>query len=114
MEQQFKPGDFITSYYAGYHRVTRIERRWANKTKPSTYGRLAYCIIGEHTDDCAEEINPLIYHVQLFDAKGNPKKSKEKCSESSFCKLAKESIESEIEKLQKMQENLTSMLNANC
>ncbi len=114
MEQQFKPGDFITAYHAGYHRVTRVVRRWENKTQVTPYGKIAYCIIGEHTAECGEELDPHIYYVREFDEKGNPKGSKEHSCIASYCKPASESVAAEIEKWQKIQEKLTLMLKANC
>jgi hypothetical protein len=109
MKTDIQIGQIVTTYYAGYFEVTRIEQRWLNKTKETAYEQSAYCIRGEHTADCGEEMNPIIYFKQLYDAKGNPKKSKEKGCDSSFCKLAKESIEAEINSLQEIINKLSNI-----
>ena len=110
MEIPFYIGQKITTYYAGYFEVTRIERRWLNKTKDTEYDQSAYCIIGEHTDECGKEFSPIIYFIQRYDTKGNPKKSKEKGCDSSFCKPAKETLNAEI---QSLQETLNKLSNLN-
>jgi len=102
-------GQIVTTYYAGYFRITRIERRWKNKTKEKEWEQSAYNIKGEHTEECGEEMNSLIYFTQLYDAKGNPKKSKEKCCVDSFCKPAIESIQEEIQSLQEIITKLSNI-----
>lgn len=109
MEIPFYIGQKITTYYAGYFEVTRIERRWLNKTKDTEYAQRAYNIRGEYTDECGEEILPLIYFKQLYDAKGNPKKSKEKGCDMSYCKPAVETINAEIQSLQEMINKLSNL-----
>ncbi len=109
MEIPFCPGQKITTYYAGYFEVTRIVRRWLNNTKDTDYSRYAYCIEGEFTDECGEEMNPIIYFKQIFDAKGNPKKSKEKGCDMDYCKPAEESIQKEIDTYTELLNKLTNL-----
>lgn len=109
MEIPFYIGQKITTYYAGYFEVTRIERRWKNKTKDTEYAQRAYCISSEHTDECGEEVNPIIHFKQLYDAKGNPKKSKEKGCDMSYCKPAVETLNAEIQSLQEMLNKLSNL-----
>jgi len=109
MEIPFYIGQKITTYYAGYFEVTRIERRWLNKTKDTEYAQRAYNITCEFTDECGDEFNHIIYFKQLYDAKGNPKKSKEKSCDSSFCKPAVETLNAEIQSLQEMLNKLSNL-----
>ncbi len=108
MEQLFI-GQKITAYHAGYHEITRIVKRWENKTKDSEYARNAYSINGEFTDECGKEMNPIIYYKQIFDTKGNPKKSKEKGCDMQYCKPATESLETEIANLNEILNKLTNL-----
>ena len=109
MEIPFYPGQKVTTYYAGYFEVTRIERRWKNKTKEKEWEQSAYNIRGEHTEECGEEMNPIIYFKQLYDAKGNPKKSKEKGCDMAFCKPAIDSLNAEIQSLQELVNKLSNL-----
>ena len=109
MEIPFYVGQKITTYYAGYFEVTRIVRRWLNKTKSLEYAQSSYCISGEHTDDCGDEMRPIIYFIQLYDAKGNPKKSKEKCCDMCYCKPATETLNAEIQSLQELVNKLSNL-----
>jgi hypothetical protein len=109
MEIPFYIGQKITTYYAGYFEVTRIERRWLNKTKDTEYAQRAYNIRGEYTDECGEEFSPIIYFKQLYDAKGNPKKSKEKGCDMSYCKPAIDSVNAEIQSLQELVNKLSNL-----
>ncbi len=109
MEIPFYIGQKITTYYAGYFEVTRIVRRWKNKTKDTEYTQGAYFISGEHTDDCGDEMRPIIYFIQLYDAKGNPKKSKEKCCDMCYCKPATETLNAEIQSLQELVNRLSNL-----
>jgi hypothetical protein len=109
MNDQFQIGQIISTYYLGYFKVTRIERRWKNKTKETEYEQSAYCILGEYTDECGDEMNSIIYYTQLYDAKGNPKTSKEKACDSSFCKPAIDSLNTEIQSLQEIITKLSNI-----
>ena len=109
MEISFYPGQKITTYYAGYFEVTRIVRRWLNKTMDTDFSQYAYCICGEFTDECGKEMNPIIYFKQIFDGKGNPKKSKEKGCDMQYCNPAEESIQKEINKYTEILNKLTNL-----
>ena len=99
----------ITAYHAGYHKITRIVKRWENKTKDTDYARNAYSIMGEFTDECGKEINSLIYYKQILDSKGNPKKSQEKCCDIDFCKPALDSVQKEIETYTEIIQKLSNL-----
>lgn len=110
MENRFQIGQLITTYYAGYFEVTRTVRRWKDVSQKNEHYQNAYCISGEYNSNCGEEINPIIYFIQRYDTKGNPKKSKEKSCDSSFCKPAVETLNVEI---QSLQETLNKLSNLN-
>ena len=61
-------GDIITAYRYGFHKVTKIERRFLTKCDIS-YG--AYKNKKE-----GDEYNPLIYYVMVADEEGNLIKGK--------------------------------------
>jgi hypothetical protein len=107
-----KIGDLVTSYWKGFYEIVKIERRWRNKTKEGEYYQQAYCIQGEHTEDCGEEMNSLIHVVQLYKEDGAAiKRSKTiRVCDSAFCKPAKEVISSFIEYHKKSIDNLQLVL----
>lgn len=89
-----KVGDLITTYHEGYFILNRIEKRYATEgdvmRHPSVYKKVG------------EEYSPLYYFTQKYDKNGNPKTSKEKVCDSSFCKPAKDRIEEEELKVEKL------------
>jgi hypothetical protein len=95
-----KEGDLITTYYAGFFRLKRIERRFYTEKDINTYSSCKDKKIGE-------EYSPLFYFEQEYDSNGNPKKGKEKRCDAEFCKLANEFI---IEELQKLEERKAKLL----
>lgn len=74
-----KVGDLITAYHAGYHIVTKIERRFYTE-EDVKYGSYKSHKVGT-------EYNPLIYYETIADSFGKHKKHKERCCDSSFCNL---------------------------
>ena len=89
-----KEEDLITTYYAGFFRLKRIERRFATEEDIKRYPSI-YKEVGE-------EYSPLYHFEQEYDSNGNPKKSKEKVCDAQFCKPAKEKIDEEIAKIEKL------------
>lgn len=94
-----KIGDLITTYFKGYYRLTKIEKRYitqelknSNVYKDSNIG---------------DEYSPLYHFVQIYDSNGNPKKSKEKQCDALFCNKAenyiKDAIKSNLDKNKKLQ-----------
>lgn len=92
-----KEGDLITTYFKGYYRLDRIEKRFV------TEDLLRF---DTHKGRLGEEYNPLFYFTQEFDSNGAPKKSKQKWCDSGFCRLASESINEEIKELDKKKKQL--------
>lgn len=97
-----KVGDLITTYYKGYFRLTKIEKRFYTedyvKSFPSLKAKLG------------EEYSPLYCFIQEYDTNGNPKTSKEKCCDSQFCSPAEKSIKEEIKQMELKIQNLKKLL----
>lgn len=89
-----KEGDLITTYYEGFFILKRIERRYATKADVKQFPN-AYKEVGK-------EYSPLYYFTQKYDKNGNPKTSKEKVCDAQFCKPAKEKIEEELLRVEKL------------
>ena len=89
-DNDIKPGDLITAYHAGFHRVTEVKRRFYTAYDEE-------CGRGKEGD----EYNSLIVYQTVLTAKYKITKSKkEKCSDASFCqKLTKQAIEERRKKL---------------
>ena len=98
-----KVGDLVTSYWSGYFEVVKVTRRWENKTGATEYFRRAYNIQGienYNEDTCGEEMQPLITVIKKFDKSGKiVVTKKEQTCDASYCKVAKEVILLEINKL---------------
>ena len=82
--KELKVGDLITTYSAGVHKITKIEKRlwttlniqWSpNNTK-----------IGDYMLD-------LVYYKKVLDEYGNPQSSVEKTLELPYCRPVKEYFE---------------------
>jgi hypothetical protein len=101
-----KIGDIISAYHKGYHKITKISKRW------NALSNSMYTIYDEYNSEtCGEQINDLIYYITLFDSNGKPIKSdKEKCCDSAFCKMADETISNEISNHLEKIENLRNLL----
>jgi hypothetical protein len=95
-----KEGDLITTYYSGYYRLDRIERRFYTE---QTHFRLDDKRIGE-------EYNSLYHFTQEYDKDGKVKKGKQKACDAGFCKLAKDSIINELLKLESRKLKLSDFL----
>ena len=96
-----KVGDLITTYYKGFFRLKKIERRFYTEADL----RFTYKdkVLGE-------EYSPLFHFIQEFDSNGKVKKGKLKACDSQFCQLAWESIEQEIVLSEMKIEALKNML----
>lgn len=75
--QKFKIGDIITSYHKGYHKVTAFN----GQPGMSSAGLVSYVTLNQKTLKFG---------------------TRERCCDQSYCALAKEHIEAEIENLQKV------------
>lgn len=90
-DKNLKVGDVITAYHAGYHRVTKVERRFYTKDDEQRYN-------GRYK--AGEEFNSLIEYETLADAKGKLRKKpgKAKHCDAGFCTLvSKERAEQEYQ-----------------
>ncbi len=97
-------GDLITTYWKGFYQVTKIQKRWRN---PHNNIHSSY----ELTDECNQEMNPLIYFIMKYSDEGKPvKRNKEQCCDASFCKLSSEEIPKRIIKLKETISNLEKLL----
>lgn len=92
-----KEGDLITTYYKGYFRLDRIERRYVTEDLMHFY---------IYKNRLGEEYSSLFHFTQEFDSNGTTKKSKQKSCDSQFCRLALESIDEEIGLLDRKREQL--------
>lgn len=78
MENKIKEGDLITAYHAGYHRVTKIERRFYTESYKQRF----------HNAVVGEEYSPLIYYYTVANSKFKKVNSKkDKCCDASYCRL---------------------------
>lgn len=97
-----KIGDIISAYHEGYHKITKISKRWKHITENNVYINDEY-----NPDTCGEPIGDLIYYIKVYSSDGKPVNSnKTKCSDISFCKPANQSISEEIFKLTEKIRNL--------
>lgn len=98
----FKVGDLVTGYPKGYFRITRIERRWENKTLNSAFERQVYCLTEYNPDTCGEEMNPVYHAKKVYNLDGKLSKDKKEYSfDAGYAKLASEHIKSRISDLYK-------------
>ena len=107
-----KIGDMVTSYWNGYYEVVKIDRRWENKWYADEYQKRAYSIIGEFDPEkCGEEFEPLVHVIQKFTGDGKPINGKaiRMCC-ASCCRPMYQDIEKQIEKHNKVIEQLTAIL----
>ncbi len=94
-----KVGDIITTYHSGFHKLIRIERRFYTERD------VFYSYKDKKVGD---EYSPIFVFTKVADAKGNiTKGKKEQACDSSFCKLAVDSIE---ERLTEMEEIMGRLL----
>lgn len=90
-DKNLKGGDVITAYHAGYHRVTKVERRFYTKEDEERYG-------GRYK--AGEEFNALIEYETLADAKGKLRKKPGKprhCDAAYYSLVSKERAEREYQ-----------------
>ena len=83
-KKELKVGDLITTYSAGVHRITKIEkRRW---TKDDIQWSPDNTKIGDYKED-------LVYYKKVLDEYANPQSSVEKTYELLYCRSVKEYFE---------------------
>ena len=92
-KKDMKEGDLITTYYAGFFRLKRIERRFYTEYDLQFTSKDKVLVA---------EYSPLYHFEQEYDSNGNVKTSKEKACDSAFCKPAEEKIREEIGKVEKL------------
>jgi hypothetical protein len=97
-----KEGDLITTYYAGFFRLKKIERRFYTEELIKYYP--------SKKDKLGEEYSPLYHFTQEYDSNGKPKKSKQKACDAKFCNPAKDFIKQEILDMEKRKQNLEKLL----
>jgi hypothetical protein len=102
-----KEGDLITTYYKGFFRLKRIERRFYTQEYLNQYYPT------DKNKKAGEEYSPLYYFTQEYDSNGNIKKSKEKSCDASFCELADSYIIDELQKLEQRKEQLLKLYGRN-
>ena len=75
-DRDILPGDIVTTYNKGFHRVTKVEQRFYNQyDKPHLRD-------GQNLGD---KYSSLIYYVQVADKEGRPRKSKERSCDAFWC-----------------------------
>ena len=68
----------------------------------TNYFQYAYCIMGEKTNECGEEMNSLISVIKKYSDNGKPVKTKRiQVCDSGFCTPAKDFIRDKITNLEK-------------
>lgn len=75
-------GDIIRAYHKGFHRVTRIERRYCNHNIPCHRSEYMSSV----PTDQHVEMNSLIYYKVIMHDTFRPAKGGIKCCDSSYCK----------------------------
>lgn len=83
-DDTIKVGDIITTYFAGFHKVTKITPRDGN--------------------------TPLICFVRVADENGISRKSKEQCCDISYCRHARSMVSDRIAQKQHEISSLTLFL----
>ena len=100
-----KEGDLITTYYKGFYRLKRIEKRYLTQYDVDTYTVYKGRKVGE-------EYGALLYFIQEYTQEGNPvKTAKEKCCDIQFCKLASDYISEEIKNMREKEVIFKNILN---
>jgi len=77
---QLKVGDIIQAFHAGYHRITKIEKRFI-KQDESYWDDYPNCI--------GEEYSPLIHYERVLSSKfsPSPKGKKNNCCDALYCRV---------------------------
>lgn len=96
-----KEGDLITTYYKGFFRLKRIERRFY--TEHDLQFTSKDKVLGA-------EYSPLYHFEQEYDSNGNVKISKEKAGDAGFCTLAKDFIAKELYRMTEQKRKLEKIL----
>lgn len=87
-----KEGDLITTYFKGFYRLKRIERRYLTQYEVDTYST-------HKGKKAGDQYSPLFYFIQEYTDDGKPvKTAKEKACDAVFCKLVSDYIKEEVEK----------------
>lgn len=98
-----KVGDIITTYYSGFYKLTRIERRFYTERDITQYSVYKDKKVGD-------EYSPMFYFVKMADAKGvKCKPAKEKGCDAVFCRLAVDSIKEQVQELNNLISNLEKL-----
>ncbi len=97
-----KEGDIIKTYYKGYFRLDKIERRFKDENWES---------LGLRKDlEIGDEMSPLFHFTQIYDENLNKRTSKKSC-DAGFCHLARVEIIKEIGELEAKVEKLRDFYN---
>lgn len=92
-DNDIQPGDLITAYHAGFHRATKVERRFVTKADEKLYE-------GRHGKAGDEYMSFISYTPVLTANYQEAKGKKEKGCDASYCeRLTKEAIEARRKKL---------------
>jgi hypothetical protein len=98
-DKDIKVGDLIAAYHSGYHKVTKVERRFISKDDASYY---------QLTE--GSEYSSLIHYVTILDSKLKPKKKKNSC-DVAFCEvLTPDIIEKQYNDERKFAEDKRTLL----
>jgi len=89
-DKDIKVGDLITSYHKGIHKVTKIVPRFHTSSTALYSGNTG--LIGK-------EYESQIYYNQVADAKGNPRKGRERSCDATYCKLAIVDLREQVKEL---------------
>lgn len=99
-----KEGDLITTYYKGFYRLKRIERRYYTQGDIDRHITFKDKKVGE-------EYSPLYYFTQEYTDEGKlVSTNKEKCCDVQFCKPVSDYISKEIENMRTREIMLNSIL----
>jgi hypothetical protein len=103
-DKDLKVGDVIVAYHKGYHRITKIERRFITKQEAETgYAR-------ENGLKEGDEYSSLIHYDAIIDSKGNMLSGKKKNNcDAEFCSLALTDVVEQIKILKNIQNKLSSI-----
>jgi hypothetical protein len=96
-------GDIVTAYHKGYHRITKIERRFYTKGEPKSDGKKV-----------GDEYSPLICYDYILNSEYKPRKGNNCCDSQFVRKMTKERLHAEwmaaAKKLQEGQAKLMEIL----
>lgn len=110
-DKNITPGSIITAYHSGYHRVTRVERRFYSQRELDTYKSLR-----DKGYKAGDEYNSAIFYKKILNSKlKEVNGKKELCCDACYCKTVssdgiKQEYEKEVQKLEEKYEKLLKLV----